>query len=367
MTGGPVGVGLVGAGTISGTYLENLTSFPDVRVLRIADLDTGRAAAQAARFGVPRSGTVAELFDDADVELVVNLTIPASHVEVGLAALDAGKHVWAEKPLALDRQTGRKLLDRAREKNLRVASAPDTVLGAGLRTARQAVDAGRIGRPLTALALFQVPGPESWHPAPEFLFQAGGGPLLDIGPYYLTTLVHLLGPIRRVTGAGGRARETRVIGSGPRAGTAFPVTVPTTVTALVEFEAGSSAQLVLSVESALRRVGFVELTGTLGTAVLPDPNRFDGPTRLYSSAGAEPEELAPGGHAASRGTGTLELARAIRAGVPERASGELAFHVLDAMLAIEESLTRGQSVEVRSTTAVPPVLPAGWDPYAKTL
>ncbi|WP_329045545.1 Gfo/Idh/MocA family oxidoreductase [Amycolatopsis sp. NBC_01488] len=367
MTGGPVGVGIVGAGVICGTYLENLTSFPDVRVLRIADLDVDRAAARAAEHGVPRSGTVAELLDDAEVEIVVNLTIPASHVDVGLAALEAGKHVWAEKPLALDRQTGRKLLDRAQEKNLRVASAPDTVLGAGLQTARQAIDAGRIGRPLTALALFQVPGPESWHPAPEFLFQAGGGPLLDMGPYYLTTLVHLLGPIQRVTGAGGRARDTRVIGSGPRAGTEFPVTVPTTVTALVDFEAGGSAQLVLSFDSALKRTGFVELTGTLGTAVLPDPNRFDGSTALHLPGHPEPEELTAQGHAASRGTGAVDLARAIRAGVPERASGELAYHVLDAMLAIDESLTRGQGVEVASTVEVPPALPAGWDPYAKTL
>ncbi|MFJ1768551.1 Gfo/Idh/MocA family protein [Amycolatopsis sp. NPDC088138] len=367
MTGGPVGVGFVGAGVISGTYLENLTSFPDVRVLRVADLDTERAAAQAAKHGVPRSGTVAELLDDPDVELVVNLTTPVSHVDVGLAALEAGKHVWAEKPLALDRQTGRKLLDRAREKGLRVASAPDTVLGAGLQTARRAIDDGRIGQPNTALALFQVPGPESWHPAPEFLFQAGGGPLLDMGPYYLTTLVHLLGPIRRVTGAGGRARDTRVIGSGPRAGTEFPVTVPTTVTALVEFASGGSAQVVLSFDSALTRTGFVELTGTLGTAVLPDPNRFDGPTALHLFGQEKPEELEPQGHAASRGTGTLELARAIRAGVPERASGELAYHVLDAMLAIDESLTRGQSVEVSSVVAVPPALPAAWDPYEKTL
>jgi predicted dehydrogenase len=367
VTGGPVGVGFVGAGVISGTYLENLTSFPDVRVLRVADLDTGRAAARAAEHGVPRSGTVAELLDDPEVELVVNLTTPVSHVEVGLAALEAGKHVWAEKPLALDRQTGRKLLDRAREKGLRVASAPDTVLGAGLQTARRAIDAGRIGQPNTALALFQVPGPESWHPAPEFLFQAGGGPLLDMGPYYLTTLVHLLGPIRRVTGAGGRARDTRVIGSGPRAGTEFPVTVPTTVTALVEFVSGGSAQLVLSFDSALKRTGFVELTGTLGTAVLPDPNRFDGATALHLFGHDEPEELVPEGHAASRGSGTLELARAIRAGVPERASGELAYHVLDAMLAIDESLTRGQPVEVASVVAVPPALPAAWDPYEKTL
>ncbi|HEY3466372.1 MAG TPA: Gfo/Idh/MocA family oxidoreductase [Amycolatopsis sp.] len=366
MTGGPVGVGIIGAGVISGTYLENLTSFPDVRVLWVADLDTERAAARAAEYGVPRSGTVPELLADPEVEIVVNLTIPASHVDVGLAAVEAGKHVWAEKPLALDRQTGRKLLDRAREKGLRVASAPDTVLGAALQTARRAVDAGRIGRPLTALALFQVPGPEVWHPAPEFYYQPGGGPLLDMGPYYLTALVHLLGPVRRVTGAGGRARETRVVGSGPRAGTEFPVAVPTTVAALVEFER-AAAQLVLSFDSALKRTGLVELTGTLGTAVLPDPNRFDEPTRLHLLGHDEPDELAADGHAASRGTGTLELARAIRAGVPERASGELAYHVLDAMLAIGESLTRGQTVEVASTVDVPPPLPPGWDPYAKTL
>ncbi|MFF4599582.1 Gfo/Idh/MocA family protein [Amycolatopsis sp. NPDC001319] len=367
MTTGPVGVGVIGAGVISDTYLENLTGFPDVRVLSVADLDVARARAQAAKHGVPQGETVADLLANPEIELVVNLTVPAAHVEVGLAALDAGKSVWAEKPLALDRQTGRKLLDRAREKGLRVASAPDTVLGAGLQTARRAIEAGRIGEPRTALALFQTPGPESWHPAPEFLFQHGGGPLLDMGPYYLTELVQLFGPIRKVTGAGGRARDTRVIGSGPRAGTEFAVTVPTTVTALVEFTRGGSAQIVLSFDSALARTGFVEVSGALGTAVLPDPNRFDGSTKLHLLGAAEPEELAAQGHAASRGTGALELARAIRAGVPERASGELAYHVLDAMLAIDESITRGQSVEVAGTVDVPPALPDGWDPYARTL
>ncbi len=365
MTAGPVGVGLIGAGVISDTYLENLRAFPDVEVRGIADLDPARAAAQAAKHGVPRSGTVAELLADPGVELVVNLTIPAAHVEVGLAALEAGKHVWTEKPLALDRQTGRKLLDRAAERGLRVASAPDTVLGAGLQTARREI--ARIGRPLTALALFQTPGPESWHPAPEFLFQAGGGPLLDMGPYYLTTLVQLFGPIRRVTGAGGRARDHRVIGSGPRAGTEFAVTVPTTVTALVEFSGGGSAQLVLSFDSALRRLGFVEVGGALGTAVLPDPNRFDGPTTVHLLGGSAPETVMPSGHSATRGTGVLELARAIRAGAPERASGELAYHVLDALLAIEESMARGQAVDVESTVDVPPPLPEAWDPYAATL
>jgi predicted dehydrogenase len=360
---GPVRVGVVGAGTISDTYLKNLTSFPDLDVRMVADLDTGRAAAQAAKHGVPAAGTAGELLDDPAIELVVNLTIPAAHVDVGLAALEAGKHVWAEKPLALDRPSARKLLDRARELDLRVASAPDTVLGAGLQTARRAIDAGRIGEPRTALALFQSPGPESWHPAPEFLFQAGGGPLLDMGPYYLTALVHLLGPILRVTATGGRARETRVIGSGPRAGTEFPVTVPTTVTALLEFTRGGSAQLVLTFDSALPRTT-LEIAGTLGTAVLPDPNRFDGPTVLHALAGGEPEELAPQGHAASRGTGVLDLARAIRAGVPERASGALAFHVLDAMQSIEESIADRRPVLVQSAAEPPPTLPIDWDPYS---
>jgi predicted dehydrogenase len=364
---GPVGVGLIGAGTISETYLTNLTGFPDVRVLAVADLDTERAAAQAERHGVPRSGGVAAVLGDPDVEIVVNLTIPAAHVGVGLAALDAGKHVWAEKPLALDRESARTLLSRAQETGLRVASAPDTVLGAGLQTARRAIDAGRIGEPRTALTIFQTPGPERWHPAPEFLFQQGGGPLLDMGPYYLTALVQLFGAIRRVTATASRARDTRVIGDGPRKGTEFAVTVPTSVQALVEFDRGGSAQVVLSFDSALPRMGFVEVTGTRGTAVLPDPNMFDGVTELYLPDDAEPETLAAQGHGASRGTGVLEFARAIRAGVPERASGALAFHVLDAMLAIDESAALGRTVDVASTVDVPPALPADWDPLAATL
>jgi predicted dehydrogenase len=358
-------VGLIGAGVISDTYLKNLTSFPDLRVVMIADLDVDRAAAQAAKHGVPRSGTAIELLDDPETEVVVNLTVPAAHVEVGLAALQAGKHVWSEKPIGLDRASARKLLDRARELGLRVASAPDTVLGAGLQTARRAVDAGRIGELRTALALFQSPGPEKWHPSPEFLFQTGGGPLLDMGPYYLTELVQLLGPIRKVTATGGRARDMRVIGSGSRAGTEFPVTVATTVTALLEFTRGGSAQLVLSFDSAVRRTT-LEVAGTLGTAVLPDPNGFVGPTRVHL-IGQESEELVPEGHAATRGTGVLELARAIRAGVPERASGELAYHVLDAMQAIEESIADGRSVLVQSTAEIPPALPTDWNPYARTL
>lgn len=362
-----VAVGVVGAGFISDTYLENLTAFPDIRVVGVADLDVDRARGQAAKYGVPWSGSFSDLLALPEVEIVVNLTVPAVHVEISLAAVEAGKHVWTEKPIGLDRQTVRKLLDRAREKGVRVAGAPDTVLGAGQQTALRALADGRIGAPATALALFQTPGPEGWHPAPEFLFQEGGGPLLDIGPYYLTQLVQVFGAVRKVTGIGGRGRETRVIGSGPRAGTEFPVTVPTTVSALVEFVRGGSAQVLLTFDSALRRTGFVEISGVLGTAVLPDPNRFDGSTVLHLAGGEGPEEVAAVGHAASRGVGVLELARAIRAGVPERASGEVAYHVVDVMVAVEESMARGAGVEVASRVGAGEPLPVGWDPFSRTL
>ncbi|WP_134663466.1 MULTISPECIES: Gfo/Idh/MocA family protein [unclassified Amycolatopsis] len=358
-----VGVGVVGAGFISDTYLENLTAFPDLRVVGIADLDVSRARGQAAKYGVPWSGSLADLLALPDVEIVVNLTVPAVHVEVSLAAVEAGKHVWTEKPIGVDRQTVRKLLDRAREKGVRVAGAPDTLLGAGHQTALRAL--GRIGVPVAALALFQTPGPESWHPAPEFLFQAGGGPLLDIGPYYLTQLVQVFGSVRKVTGVGGKGRETRVIGAGPRAGVEFPVTVPTTVSALIEFARGGCAQVLLSFDSALRRTGVVEVSGSLGTAVLPDPNRFDGSTVLH--VGGESEEVAAVGHSGSRGTGVLDLARAVRAGVGERASGEMAYHVLDVMVAVEESMELGVGVEVGSRVEVAEPLPVGWDPFSRTL
>jgi predicted dehydrogenase len=360
----PVGVGVIGAGTISDTYLENLTAFPDLDVRMVADLNLDRAATQAALYGVPRSGTVSDLLADPDIEIVVNLTVPAAHVEVGLAALSAGKHVWAEKPLALDRAGGRELLDRAQANGLRLASAPDTVLGAGLQAARRALDAGTIGTPYSALALFQSPGPESWHPAPEFLFRAGAGPLFDMGPYYLTALVHLLGPVAQVKGHGRRPRATRTIGSGPRAGTSFEVTVETTVTALLEFAGGGSAYLVTSFDSAVSRTT-IEVTGTTGTAALPDPNTFAGATLIHRAEGTS--SVAADGHQATRGTGVLELARAIQAGEPERASGEIAFHVLDTMLAIAESAATRRSVTVSSTAVIPPPLPADWDPYSATV
>ncbi len=367
---GPVGVGVIGAGVISTQYLANLTSAGDTRVVMVADLDVDRAAARAAEYGVAASGTPAELLARDDIEIVVNLTIPAAHVPVSLDAIAAGKHVWSEKPLALDRESGARLMDAARAAGLRVACAPDTVLGAGVQTARRMLEAGVIGEPLTALTLFETSGPESWHPSPEFLYARGGGPLFDMGPYYLSTLVQLLGPVAGVVARASKATETRRIGSGPKAGTIFPVEVPTHIGALIDLRRGMSAISTFSFQSPRARVGVVEITGTEGTLVLPDPNTFEGTIHVWRDGmreESEAEAYAAVGSTFSRGAGVVDLARAIREGRPERASGAVAYHVLDVMVSIGESAERGERVAVASTVEVPPALPEAWDPTAATL
>lgn len=367
MTAGPVGVGIIGAGVISKQYLQNLSTFPDVAVLFVADIDVARAADRATEFGVPGSGTVDELLDHPGVEIVVNLTIPAAHAEVSLRALAAGKNVWVEKPIALDRVSGSRVIDEAQRLGLRVATAPDTFLGAGLQTGKRLIEAGEIGTPLTALTLFQASGPEAWHPNPDFLYAEGAGPLFDMGPYYITTLVQNFGPVSRVAATSSTARETRVIGSGPRKGEEFPVLVPTHVSSLLEFENGASAQSVFSFQSSVRRQGFVEIAGTTGTIVFPDPNNFGGDITVWRD-GADDAEVFPAvGASAGRGSGVLDLARAIRAGVPERATGEQAYHVLDVLVSIGEAATRAEWVTVESTIEFGDALPEHWDPTARTL
>lgn len=367
MTARRVGVGVIGAGTISAEYLRNLTRFPDLDVRFVADLELERAARQAEAFAVPRSGPVEDLLADEEVEIVVNLTIPAAHFDVSHRSLAAGKHVWSEKPLALDRASAAALLAEARAAGLRVGCAPDTILGAGLQTALRAIRRGDIGEPLTATTMFHVPGPDRWHPSPEFLFAEGAGPLFDIGPYYLTTLVHALGPATRVHAVASTARRTRTIGAGPRAGQEFPVLVPTHHAALIEFAGGRSAQSTFSFEHALSRSGMVEINGTTGTLVLPDPNRFDGASSLWRYGGDEPSVLVATGVTATRGTGVADLARAIRGGPPEHAPAAVAAHVLDILLSIRDAAASGEPVDVGSTVAVPELLPEDWDPAGAAL
>jgi predicted dehydrogenase len=364
---GPVGVGIIGAGVISKEYLDNLTSFPDVKVVAIGDLFEDAAAARAAEYGVPAHGGVAAVLGNPDVEIVINLTIPVAHVEVATQAVNAGKHVWSEKPFSLDRESGLGLLKTADAAGVRLGCAPDTFLGAGLQTARRMIERGDIGVPLTALTLMQSPGPESWHPNPAFLFQDGAGPLFDIGPYYLTTLVQTFGSIRRVAAFGSKSKETRVIGSGPKAGEEFAVTVPTHVSSILEFEGGESAQSIFSFDSPFKRAGFVEITGTEATIAFPDPNTFDGDVRICATGSDGWTTVPSVGSTASRGAGVLEMARAIRQGRPHRAQGELAFHVLDTMASIAESIDTRAFVDVESSAAPVPALPEDWDPTAATL
>ncbi|MFD9939599.1 Gfo/Idh/MocA family protein [Nonomuraea sp. NPDC059023] len=353
------GVAIVGAGVISAAYLRVLADFPEIEVIGVADLDTARAAAVAAEHGVPVSGDLASVLAVPEVEIVVNLTVPAAHAAVGLAALRAGKHVYGEKPLALDLDEGEKLLTEAEGLGLRVGSAPDTFLGAGLQSAGRALRSGIIGEPVAVTAAVQGMGPEAWHPSPEFFYLRGGGPMFDLGPYYLTALAALLGPAVQVAGSTRRAREVRVAGAGPRAGTTFPVEVATHVHALIDLASGPSVSATFSFDSAVPRRR-IEILGTEGALSLPDPNTFGGPLLVRGPREADWRELPVEGSQVGRGMGVLDLVRSLRDGTPHRASGALGLHVLEIMTAITESAERGEFRRLRTSAPLPEPLPDGW-------
>jgi predicted dehydrogenase len=370
------GIGVIGAGVISDTYLANLSAFPDVEVLVVGDLDIDRARSQADKHGVAAAGTAADVVAHSGVDLVVNLTIPAAHIEVSRAAVAAGKHVWTEKPLGLDRAGAAELLREADAAGVRIGSAPDTLLGPGFQAARRAIEEGRIGRPLFAQTVFQTQGPDLWHPNPGFLFARGAGPLLDMGPYYFSALVSLFGAVDRVAAMGTKAREERQIHTGPNAGGTFPVEVPSTMQVVTAFESGQQAQSLLSFDSALERSGVVEIHGTEGSIVLPDPNQFTGRIAYVEPLGVLRDgmsfdqpwvEIEHLDVTVGRGLGALDMARAIAEGRPHVASGELGFHVLDVLLSAQDSAATGQTITVESTVAPVPLLPEGFDPFASTL
>jgi len=372
----PVGVGIIGVGVISDTYLENLGSFPDVEVLVVGDLIADRARSQAEKHGVPAHGSGEDVLAHPGVELVVNLTTPDAHIEVTSAAIAAGKHVWSEKPLGLDRAAAAALLEQAEAAGVRIGSAPDTLLGPGFQSAKRAIASGVIGEPLFAQTAFQTQGPDLWHPNPGFLFAQGAGPLLDMGPYYFSALVSLLGPVDRVAAVGMKAREERQIHTGPDAGTTFPVEVPSTIQVLTAFERGAQAQSLLSFDSALERHGILEIHGTEGSIVLPDPNQFTGRTAYVKPLGVLRDgmsveqpwiEVEEKGAVVGRGLGVLDMVRSIAAGRPHVASGELGNHAVDIMLSAQESAATEQFVKVQSTVGPVPLLPDDFDPFASTL
>lgn len=356
-----VNVGVIGCGNISGTYIKNLGGFKATRVIACADLDPKRAAAKAAEFGVPRACSTEELIADRDVDVVLNLTIPQAHAGVSRAALAAGKHIYSEKPLATAREDGRLVLDAARAHGRRVGCAPDTFLGGGLQTCRRVIDDGAIGEPVAAVAFMLSHGMESWHPDPEFFYKPGGGPMFDMGPYYLTALIHLLGPVRRV-GASVRASfPERVVTSSPNHGKRILVETPTHVTGVMDFVSGAVATIVTSFDVWAHHLPRIEVYGSEGSLSVPDPNTFDGPVRVRG-ADADTWTSIPLSHGYTdnfRGLGLADMAAAIASGRPHRASGELAYHVLEVMSAFKESSDSGRHVEVSSTCSRPTPLPIG--------
>lgn len=358
--GQPLRIGLIGVGKISEQYFASFARLPGLELVAVADLDAERAAAVAAKQGVPALA-VGELLASPNVDAILNLTIPAAHIDIDERAIAAGKHVYSEKPLALAPADARGLLVVAEGLGLRIGCAPDTVLGTGVQTARQLLDSGAIGVPTGASAFLGSPGHELWHPAPDFYYQAGGGPLFDMGPYYLTTLVNLLGPVVRINGSTGRSDRSRTVATGPLAGHDIQIDVDTHVTALLEHESGVVSTVTMSFEIWATKTPPIEVFGTEGTIAVPDPNTFAGAVELYTAADPSWRTVAPSaGYAdAGRGYGLADMAHAIATGRPHRASADLAFHVLEIMDAIVRAGHDHAVIELASTVERPEPVPSG--------
>ncbi|MGG1639303.1 MULTISPECIES: Gfo/Idh/MocA family protein [unclassified Paenibacillus] len=357
--------GIIGTGNISGIYFENGNRFDALQVVACADLDVERAKAKGEQFGV-RGCSVEELLADPEVQMIINLTIPQAHASVCLQALEAGKHVYVEKPFAVTREEAQQVLELAEKKGLYVGSAPDTFLGGGIQTSIKLLEDGWIGTPIGATAFMVCGGHESWHPAPEFYYQKGGGPMFDMGPYYLTALVALLGPITRVTGSARISFPERTITSKPKYGQQVEVEVPTHIAGVMDFASGPIGTLLTSFDvkggSTLPRI---EIYGSAGTLLVPDPNGFGGQIKIWRAGSNEWSDipLAYGYTENARGVGAADMAKAIQTGRKHRANGELAYHVLEAMHGFHDASEQGVHYVMKSTCERPAPLPLGLQPF----
>lgn len=355
-------VGIIGCGNISEIYLKNLTQrFDMVEVWAVADIVVDRAKARAEQFNIPKACPVEELLADPEVELVVNLTIPKAHGDICLRVLNAGKNVYVEKPLSISREDAQQVLRTAAEKNLLVGGAPDTFLGGSLQTCRKLIDDGWIGQPVAATAAMMGGGPETWHPDPEFLYKYGAGPLFDMGPYYLTALVSLLGPVASVFASQKITFAERTIISQPRYGQKIQVDVPTYSSGILNFKNGVIANLITSFDIQGSQLPFIEIYGSEGTLNIPDPN-FHGGTIKIKRTGAEEWSDVPLAYSFtdnSRGLGVADMCCAILKGRPHRASGELTYHILDIMHAFGDAAAEGKLHEVKSSVERPAGFPIG--------
>ncbi|HZZ61971.1 MAG TPA: Gfo/Idh/MocA family oxidoreductase [Roseiarcus sp.] len=354
-----VGVGVIGCGAISSAYLTAARKFPILEIIALADANPEAAEARAAEFGPP-ARPVDALLADPSVEVVLNLTVPRAHVEVGLRAIAAGKHVYSEKPIGVSVAEARRLVEAAEAKRLRLGCAPDTFLGGAHQTARQCVDEGLIGRPIGGTAFFMCPGHERWHPNPGFYYLAGGGPMLDMGPYYVTDLVNLLGPVASVSGVATRPRAERVVASKPLQGTRVPVEVATHVAGTLLFANGAAVTMTMSFDVPRHKHVPIELYGERGSLIVPDPNYFGG--RIELATADEDWREIPTRHAYADGNyrilGAADMALAILSGRPHRASGALALHALEVMEAFQASSDSGRAVSVSTRPERPAPLPA---------
>jgi predicted dehydrogenase len=355
----PTKIALIGCGNISKAYFEGCQNYPNIEIVACADINVPHAQATAAQHGLAFGGSVAELLARPEIEIVVNLTIPGAHADINRQALAAGKHVYCEKPFTLTPAESAAVLADADRLGLRIASAPDTFLGAGLQTARDLIDRGTIGQPVAAFGFMLCPGHESWHPNPDFYYQKGGGPMFDMGPYYVTALVNLLGPVTRVSGTATTTFAERTITSTPRAGQKIPVAVPTHFSTTLEFAAGAVGTMVMSFDTPKIDLPNIVIFGTKGNLRVCDPNHFDLPC-AFAPAGSTAFEPVPMTHALgrARGTGVADLAQALRNGRVHRANGELGHHVIEVMTAATESSVQGRHIPIDSTCTRPAPLPA---------
>ena len=357
-------VGIIGCGNISTAYLQLASMFKGYDIVAVADINMDNARAREAEFDV-RAQTVDDLLAAADVDLVINLTIPAAHVDVSRAILKAGKHVYSEKPFVLCLAEAQELGDIAKAEGVRIGSAPDTFMGGSHQLARNLIDAGAIGKVTSGTAVVMSSGMEDWHPNPDFFFQKGGGPILDLGPYYICNLVQLLGPVQKVTSFTGMASDTRTIQNGPRNGETVPVETPTTIHSVLSFESGAIITLLASWDVWASNHPIMELYGSEGTMDVPDPNFFGGILTVTERSGDPVEKSwdhpfsVPNfeeTQANYRGAALADMALAIAEGRPHRCNDEFATHVVEVMTAILEAGETGTVMTMTTTCSKPDVL-----------
>lgn len=351
-------VGLIGVGNIAPQYIKGCALFPEaIKITACSDIDMQRAESFANENGI-QAMTVDSMLASPDIDIVINLTIPAVHAEVSLKAIEAGKHVHSEKPLAITKEDGQRIVKAAAEKGVRVGCAPDTFLGGGGQTARKLIDDGAIGTPIAATAFMLSRGPEPWHPNPFFYYQPGGGPMLDMGPYYMTALVNLMGPVQSVAAVTTRGVPRRVAGHAAIKGQDVPISVDTHYSGTLQFASGATGTAIMSFDIAAHHLPRIEIYGTEGSISVPDPNTFKGPVQLYTLESGEWQDIAlTHRDDVGRGIGVADIAKGLQSNQPHRASGELANHVLEIMLAFDESSSEHKHITIESQPERPAALP----------